>query len=102
MNEQKIKIHYPNGVHNNYGIEFLGLQNIKYDFDNFSYSAIQYFVNSKCPKILQYFYQGGFAIPESSQGWGFIEFWNARDNQDIFLDFVLSLASIFNMEVSND
>jgi hypothetical protein len=100
MAKPEIKIKYPDGIHNNYGIQFFGLECIPYDHEGFTYSHVMYFFSSNCPPVLQYFFQGGFAIPESSMGWGFVECWNAKDNQDLFLGFVMELGKYFNIEIS--
>lgn len=97
MDEKIIKIHYPDG-HHGYGIEFMGLENKEYDFDGFSYDGIKFFINTKCPKELSYFFQGGFSMPKDSMGWGFVEFWNAEQKQDSFLNFVIAISENFKIK----
>jgi hypothetical protein len=100
-NNKVIKIHYPDGVHG-WGIEFEGLIHIPYtyDLDYFSYSAIRQFAEKNCPKELHHFYQGGFAIPENSHGWAFLELWGANEYPDLYFKFLDDISKKFNIEVT--
>lgn len=93
---RSISIHYPDGIHG-YGIEFTGLTT---SGNGFSYGGIKAYTEKYCPSCLGHFYQGGFAIPESSNGWAFLECWDAKNNPDEFLNFVMMLSYHYLIPVS--
>lgn len=98
-NERKISIHYPDGYHG-YGIDFYNLEDDNLcDFHIFSRENVRIFMGENSGE-LKYFYQSGFVSGYyNSNGYAFIEVWNALEYQDKFLELVLAFAKEFDAEI---